>query len=573
MKYSIYTFIFLLLGVTSTSQNIYFDWAVSFGSNYNDRAIKTAIDKEGNVITVTQTDGLQFTHSQAPGEILHDFIPYIYSNIILQKHTSNGELIISKFFTYPQGLNITNSGLYVNQITTDSDGNMYLAGTISTGCFDADLNLGEYPICREESSGRLLFIIKYSPEGEFIWERHLEGRGTFRNLEMEHTSNGESLIATGVYDSDVPFNLSFKGDSANYTQPTDELNQDIRGLFAIRLNKNGYALDNTYFSNLGSWHGHWQSHVRKNGHILIAGISYRPIPGITEPDFSLAENETLFFLFELDQDFNIKWSHYIPTQDSAFRFSDIAEDGYNNILITGTYYSDDFTADPDTPPLGTYGLGRQLGYVLKFTPTGKFIQQRRFGDELYLYEPKITTLPDNRVCIVGYKNPDLDAVLDGVFDLFGFIMEEDGTFGDYFKIEGNYICRPEEILSDKYGNIYIFGAFAYFINTELSSDLMPLGSFGGEDIFLIKYKVPANYVSSIENIQIFPNPTKDQVHFVYNGNTPIEASLFNMTGIKVREWNSLYSSESISIANLPAGTYVLHLKKRNETHSFKIIKQ
>ena len=69
------------------------------------------------------------------------------------------------------------------------------------------------------------------------------------------------------------------------------------------------------------------------------------------------------------------------------------------------------------------------------------------------------------------------------------------------------------------------------------------------------------------SIYVYPNPTADRI-FIQADNV-LKAELFDLMGRKVRSTNQ----SQIDMSNLSRGNYILQVKTKNKTQSFKIIKQ
>jgi PKD repeat protein len=86
--------------------------------------------------------------------------------------------------------------------------------------------------------------------------------------------------------------------------------------------------------------------------------------------------------------------------------------------------------------------------------------------------------------------------------------------------------------------------------------------------------------NSIENITIYPNPTKGQL-IIENGELKIEnVEIFDMMGRKVQSLTfnvqssefSNFKPETLNISNLPAGMYFIRIQTEKETITKKVIK-
>jgi len=78
-------------------------------------------------------------------------------------------------------------------------------------------------------------------------------------------------------------------------------------------------------------------------------------------------------------------------------------------------------------------------------------------------------------------------------------------------------------------------------------------------------------VSLFNEMEIFPNPTEDEIHFRLTESVPIEkVAVFNLMGQKLIETSG--ENNRVNVNSLRKGVYVLHVNTENGTvHSKKII--
>jgi len=69
------------------------------------------------------------------------------------------------------------------------------------------------------------------------------------------------------------------------------------------------------------------------------------------------------------------------------------------------------------------------------------------------------------------------------------------------------------------------------------------------------------------SIYVYPNPTANRIYI--QADNIKKAELFDLMGRRVRSTNQ----SQIDVSNLSSGNYILQVKTRNKTQSFKIIKQ
>ena len=74
------------------------------------------------------------------------------------------------------------------------------------------------------------------------------------------------------------------------------------------------------------------------------------------------------------------------------------------------------------------------------------------------------------------------------------------------------------------------------------------------------------------NLRIYPNPCKDYLTIHVNNERPVQGNitLTNLLGIKVKELTGTGLKQQLDIRDLPAGTYIINIKDRENCYSKKI---
>lgn len=96
------------------------------------------------------------------------------------------------------------------------------------------------------------------------------------------------------------------------------------------------------------------------------------------------------------------------------------------------------------------------------------------------------------------------------------------------------------------------------------------GTYALDDIRVITFSHPIIGINEIDasDLQLTPNPARDKVTLSGIGDTPQQAVLYNVTGVKLREL-TVTDGTTMDIRQLPEGLYIL----RCGSHSAKIVKQ
>ncbi|MBR5352639.1 MAG: T9SS type A sorting domain-containing protein [Bacteroidales bacterium] len=140
-----------------------------------------------------------------------------------------------------------------------------------------------------------------------------------------------------------------------------------------------------------------------------------------------------------------------------------------------------------------------------------------------------------------------------------------------YDLEGN------EIVSDYmywgYGLYFSYFSFPDFFQDDSMYCQIGIGNWGTyalDDIRVITFSHPIIGINEIDasNLQLTPNPARDKVTLSGIGDTPQQAVLYNVTGVKLREL-TVTDGSTMDISQLPEGLYIL----RCGSHSAKIVKQ
>lgn len=110
----------------------------------------------------------------------------------------------------------------------------------------------------------------------------------------------------------------------------------------------------------------------------------------------------------------------------------------------------------------------------------------------------------------------------------------------------------------------------FFQDDSMSCRIGNWGTYALDDIRVITFSHPIIGINEIDasELQLTPNPARDKVTLSGIGDTPQQAVLYNVTGVKLREL-TVTDGTTMDISQLPEGLYIL----RCGSHSAKIVKQ
>ena len=131
------------------------------------------------------------------------------------------------------------------------------------------------------------------------------------------------------------------------------------------------------------------------------------------------------------------------------------------------------------------------------------------------------------------------------------------------------------IEQDAAGDLILGGFMGYDLTD--SNGISSFSNGGNSDFFIAKYATQACQPLSTENfeglnLQLFPNPVRTEFTVTVKENTNYQ--FYTLTGVLIEDGNLSETENTISIAHLPSGCYVLKLKSETgKTKSIKVIKE
>lgn len=131
------------------------------------------------------------------------------------------------------------------------------------------------------------------------------------------------------------------------------------------------------------------------------------------------------------------------------------------------------------------------------------------------------------------------------------------------------------IEQDAAGDLILGGFMGYDLTD--SNGISSFSNGGNSDFFIAKYATQACQPLSTENfeasnLQLFPNPVRTVFTVTVKENTNYQ--FYTLTGVLIEDGNLSETENTISIAHLPSGCYVLKLKSETgKTKSIKVIKE
>jgi hypothetical protein len=321
-------------------------WAKSTIENATERIVSVAADTANNLFATGYYDGpslnLESTTLNNSGG--HDFF--------LAKYSPEGTLLWAR-------TSVCTGYDEAFDVTVDQNGCAYVIGfyTGSSIAFGTNVlsNVGDDDT----------FIVKYDPDGNVLWAKSIGGPLDDRGVGISTDLFG-NVFATGQFGSP---SLDFGNTSITNL---GSVNSD--DLFVVKFDTSG----NDIWSHSEGGTGTQRAKAITtdyNGNVLLTG-EFRSVSltlGTTTLTNSSFTGQSDIFLMKYDNSGNVIWAKSEVGAKSEVS-SCIATDLWNNVLITGYFYSPSMTFNNEIViPNQQADLSHQEYYVAKYDSNGNFL--------------------------------------------------------------------------------------------------------------------------------------------------------------------------------------------------------
>ncbi|WP_417366682.1 PKD domain-containing protein [Flavobacterium beibuense] len=433
---------------------------------------------------------------------------------------------------------------YIKNIQTDSEGNIYIAGTVYRTSqnfpanIDTDVALPYSPNDGEEK--QTLFITKYNAEGEFQWLEMpqadnvtvAEAQSHSLGLDLQTDPEGNSywlcILPEGTYANGAFVNTT-EGDN----------------FFILKYDTNGTFIEaiqpDIQFTGVLSNYKLIRNHTTGNFYI----------GGNTNSDGTLTINgETItsnMYIAAFNNQGNYLWKQGNTPGINGF-IEDLCLDNNNNIYITGgTLNNDSFAGESFTS-----NQPHEFPFILKLNANGE-AQWSTNAQTPAASRGSAITINNNKVAITAshsgitwgettYTQEDNE----GYDILLATFNTTDGSLSEINTIDTNFGDNEfsSAIAADSYNSYYIGGQF----DGSLTIGENQMSNSGqGYDFFVAKYGL-ANCDCTLPSPEFtFEQDNEDQLSFsfTYTGSQPYDSI----------EWN--FGDENTSTDENPSHTYTV----------------
>jgi hypothetical protein len=409
-------------------------------------------------------------------------------NTYISKLNSNGNFVWAKQFAKAYNIGIG--------IAQDASGNLYVSGNFS-GQVDFDPGPGTVNI---STAGNDLdvFLVKLSPEGNFIWARTFGGLLNEENTALTIDNAGNLLLA-GIFRNEVDFDPGL-GTSILFCA-------DGGDAFICKLTQDGNFI---WAKNMGGRGDYGSLTTDAAGNIFLLSnfegeSDFNPDPVGTYTITSTA-NSIDFFITKLDGLGQFVWT-------SAFGSSGIDAGTSLKCSESGSLYvSANFQGDSlfDLQSGQTLGLNHSSQQtldiaLLKLNPPGTVKWVHVFGDTLDDESTSLMLTQNEEVFLSGTFRDSVDfnpgigeEYLKSVGNPDGFILRLDsaGVYERILALSGLYSTVPLSMFRDSQENLHITGWYSSGTSGTVDFDPGPgtvnmngqSSATGTNDIFILKLR-------------------------------------------------------------------------------------
>lgn len=558
----------MLAFANTYAQELEYVWAKKSGGTYSEKGNSVTTDVNGNVIVA----GTFISSSINFGDITLTKADSTSWSMFVVKYDPDGHPLWAKRAVTPSEY-ITTTG---NSVTTDSDGNIYVAGDLYGDTVTFDTQTYVLP----EPYGQASYFAKYDADGDFQGAKMaLNGRGT---MGIAIDGAGEIYI-TGITNNIIEF------DGYVYTTGAG-------GVFLAKYSDSGdfiwADLTSVSISSYG-FNSEWMSYgvcTDNDNSVYITGwCGTDTIFFNSEKTVYVVNNPSLrnVFLAKYDVNGNAIWAKGASRTITPGITSAI--DGYcvkasgNFIYLAGRVSGDSVRFENN--PVYVVDNYQDM-FITKYDQSGNNIWAKSVGSNSVDWGYSLAMDSSGDIYLAGITNGGeihmntnpIDTIIGGdnamifKFDPNGNLLQHKNPMN----IEGGQ-SAGNGIAIDGSDNIFITGS--YYGSVSFGPDTLHPYSIW-EDVFLAKAingsLVSIEQTESLpEQMKVYPNPANDFIHVavkepLYPDN---EIRIYNLTGSLVKTKNAYDSKSGINIADLCNGIYLLEVRSGDFYEKQKFIIQ
>ncbi|MDE5115918.1 MAG: DUF4347 domain-containing protein, partial [Trichodesmium sp. St2_bin2_1] len=365
-----------------------FDWAKEIGGSSDDQARSITTDSNGNILVAGNFQGE--IDIDGDGDI--DLKSNGSRDGYVAKFDINGS------FDWAKGIG-GSSNDHANNITTDSSGNILVAGDFQ-GEIDIDGSINFI----STSGSRDGYVAKFDTNGIFDWAKGIGGIGDDAPSSITTDSNGNLLVA-GNFQGEIDID----GDGNNDLKSPGNMDG-----YVAKFDSNGNLV---LAKQIGGFYYDSLSKITtdSSGNVWVGGFFYDKIDIDDDGNIDLNSNGIFDgYAAKFDSDGNLVFAKGIGGSDHDHVYG-ITTDSSGNVWVVGDFGSEiDIDGDGD---IDLKSNGSLDGYLAKFDINGSFDWAKEIGGIDEDVANRITTDSSGNVLVVGNFKDKIDIDGDGNIDL------------------------------------------------------------------------------------------------------------------------------------------------------------
>lgn len=550
-----------LFSIILNSQETVLEWSNSIGGTGADSGNSITIDNLGNTYVTGRFSG---TVDFDPSSVVFNLTSNGGDDIYIQKLDADGNFVWAKSLggtSFDRG----------NVITTDSFGNVYVAGYFQ---LTTDFDPGPSSFNLSSNGLHDAFLLKLDSSGDFILARAFGSAGSNWFWGLNVDLNGD-IILSGLFADLVDFDPSA---STFFMNSGSSAEQDV---VILKLDSNADFLWAKQIDGLES-DENWSNTTDDLGNIYITGN----FKGTTNFDpnnsnFSLTSNGDFdAFILKLNTSGNFLWAKSIG--------GNLLDKGYSiktkgsNVYLSGRFESTvDF--DPNASIFNMTSNGGFDSFVLKLNSDGDFIWAKSTGGISQDLGRALVIDSAGSIYVTGYFEGTVDFdpnaseqnfTSNGSADIFIQKLDSDGNLEYAQTFGGALYDLGYSIALDNLDNLYLTGEYRDVVDFDPSSSVFNMTSNGDLDGFVLKLSQTGLGIEEnnfLKTIEIYPNPVND----ILNINTKQSINnitIYNLIGQSVASYKDL-TNNKIDVSLFSKGLYILNAEINGAIQSIKFVKE
>lgn len=556
-----------LFTLCSSGQQL--EWAKTLGGYGMGKPQHIKIDSEGNIVVSGNfSRPITFNDSEL---ILEPYYIDTYNpdDIYLYKRNAVGELLWAKVLGGPK-----NDILY--DMVIDAEDNILIVGQFDSSMV---LTADPEPVYLNSSGQKDGFLVKYDSDG-FLIAGHALGGAADDDITTIGIDNDQNIILIGHADADTDYDFSAEthnvsGDRRLFIL---RLNSQLQFVNVFKVKSPEVTLDRIEFTNDGDYllSGKYRNEI-KFGENPGQGLS--SFPGMQ-----------VGCIVKITGDGDYIWGAKIEGQTFQ-KISDFKVDDNEGIYLTGEFQgqSNFYSFTGITSINGN--AGEHDIYFARLNQEGVFEWIKAIGGTGNDNVEAIELESSGNIVVTGSINKTIDfdpgpdqSIVELPWQPNGFPLASyiakysvDGDFLSVFSysdVSYNNENGATAIALTNDGIIYLTGWFTGTINFAPQQPDFSFYTLYQNEYLL---KIDANSLGLEQNMElietrIYPNPAMTEIVIEIDGVKTVE--IFDLNGRLVlhKKTNPFTDLQSISVADLPPGSYILRLTAKDGfTKSEKLI--